>query len=317
MKKYKSIIHLFAVFFVLLFVIKINNNLFYLSEFEFGIDMMQVTKTSDPLYKEIEEKSSSYNESPQDAIIDRVWKKTPGRNGLKVNIKKSYKNMKKDNAFNEDLLIVDEVKPTISLKDLPASPIYRGHPDKDMVALLINVSWGEDYIPDILHTLKEHKIKATFFIEGQWAKNNAELVKMIDEQGHLIGNHAYNHPDMATLTREKNESQIKQTNDIIKAIIGYTPQWFAPPSGSFNQSVVEIAHQIEMETIMWTVDTVDWKKPSVSVMIKRVMDNIHPGAMILMHPTEPIRNGLDELLSEIKQLELRIDTVEKLLNETR
>lgn len=265
----------------------------------------------------IERKAKTYYIAPQNAYIDRVWKKTPGRNGLQVNIKKSLKRMKKNGSFDEKLLVMEEVPPDISLHELEASPIFRGHPEKEMVALLINVSWGTEYIPMILKVLKEHQIKATFFIEGKWAKKHKDILKMIHEQHHLIGNHAYSHPDMARLSKSEMKEQIEQTNDIIEAIVGERPKWFAPPSGSFNNEVVHVAHALEMETILWTVDTIDWQKPSVSVMINRVMKNIHPGATILMHPTEPVAEGLDDLIKEIKNEKLNISTLEDLLEEKR
>jgi len=275
------------------------------------------SKETNELLNEIKSSSRQYNEEAQDAYIDRVWKKTPGRNGRKVNIEKSYENMQEVGEFDSSLLVFDDTKPNISLKDLPAFPIYRGHPEKEMVALLINVSWGEEYIPEILKTLKKQQIKATFFIEGSWAKKNKEIVKMIHEQNHVIGNHAYNHPDMAKLSQEEMRKQIDKTNEIIEAIIDKQPVWFAPPSGSFNDQVVKIAHELGLETILWTVDTIDWKNPSVSVMINRVVNNLHPGATILMHPTDSVAQGLTPLIEEIKQKEYEMGTIENLLSEKR
>src|SRR5690625_341459 len=142
------------------------------------------------LIHHIEQYAEEVNEQPDDAYIDRVWKKTPGRNGRVVNIEQSYEKMKKSGEFDENLLIFDDVEPKIQLQDLSPSPIFRGHPEKDMVALMINVSWGTEYIPTILKILEQHGVKATFFIEGKWAKEHPNIVKMIHEQNHLIGNHA-------------------------------------------------------------------------------------------------------------------------------
>ncbi|HLS66533.1 MAG TPA: polysaccharide deacetylase family protein [Pseudogracilibacillus sp.] len=182
---------------------------------------------------------------------------------------------------------------------------------------MINVSWGTEYVLPILKALKDANIKATFFIEGKWAKENKQLVKTIAEEGHLIGNHAYNHPDMQRISRAEIERQIVETNDILEAIIRDRPKYFAPPSGSFNNTVVHIAHEQKMETILWTTDTIDWKNPSVSVMINRVMKNIHPGATILMHPTEVIAEGLPQLIDEIKEEGYRLHTINTLLSEER
>ncbi|MRH42309.1 polysaccharide deacetylase family protein [Aquibacillus halophilus] len=284
---------------------------------DFSNQAKQVSINKSELVKEIEERSKEYEEPPQNAKIDKVWKKTPGRNGIKVNIEKSLENMKDVGEFNKSLLVFEQVEPDIKLDDLPASPIYRGHPDKRMVTLLINVAWGTENIPSILNTLKKHKVKANFFIEGKWARNNTQLVKMIKEEGHLIGNHAFNHPDMKHLTKKENEEQIVKTNEILKAITGDTPKWFAPPSGSFTDEVVKTAAELEMETVLWSVDTVDWQKPTTSVMINRVMSKIHPGAMVLMHPTKVIEQGLDELILNIIQNEYKIGTIERLLSEKR
>src|SRR5690625_911901 len=303
---------LFVLVVIITCITAMKNPFFYTN-----ISSTDVSAKNNELLMEIKEKAKEYHVQPMDAYIDRVYKKTPGRNGRKVNIEKSYQNMKKSQKFTESLLVFDEISPSVSLKDLPASPIYRGHPEKEMVALLINVSWGTEYIPRILEVLKEQNVKATFFIEGKWAKENKNIVKMIHEQNHLIGNHAYNHPDMARISVTEMNEQIENTNEIIEAIIDYRPKWFAPPSGSFNDQVVKTAHELEMETILWTVDTIDWKNPSVSVMINRVMKNIHPGATVLMHPTEPVAQGLGLLIDEIKQKEYSLGTIEELLSEKR
>lgn len=317
MQKYQKYVHLLL--FLIILSISINNN--YIP-FQTKIDYEDVfgeltVDRQDELYAKILQKNEEIAEDAEDAYIDRVWKKTPGRNGLRVNIDESYKRMKKAGKYDEQLLVTEEIIPKKDLSDLPAAPIYRGHPKKEMVTFLINVSWGTEYIPEILQTLKEKNVKANFFIEGKWAQEHPNLVKMIAEQKHIIGNHAYNHPNMARMNRQDVFEQINRTNDILQAITGNKPQWFAPPSGSFNDHVVEVAHELKMETILWTVDTIDWKKPSVSVMLNRVLTKVHPGAMILMHPTEPVSKGLGELINELQKKEYKIGHIENLLNSNR
>ncbi len=311
MKERESKVYIFFIILIVLTVISSEHNLFI------HANDVQVVKKTDPLLEKIKTAAPTYHEEPDNAYIDRVWEKTPGRNGRKVNIEESYEKMKEVGQFKEDLLVFDEIPPEISLKDLTAAPIYRGHPDKNMIALMINVSWGEEHVPSILKTLRKENVKATFYIEGKWAKEHKELVKMIMEENHLIGNHAYNHPDMAKISQQEMKEQIVKTNDILKAITGEQPRWFAPPSGSFNDQVVEIAYEENMETILWTVDTIDWQKPSVSVMINRVMENIHPGATILMHPTEVIAEGLESLIIDLEKQGYHLGTIESLLSEKR
>ncbi|AWI12197.1 hypothetical protein CQJ30_08500 [Caldibacillus thermoamylovorans] len=280
-------------------------------------DAMTVSSVKDALLIEIEEKSAQYEVPPQDAKIDRVWKKMPGYNGLKVDIDASYDKMKEDGVFDENKLIFKQVSPKVHLEDLPPAPIYRGHPDKPMIALTINVAWGNEYLSSILATLKKHNIQATFFLEGRWAKENPDLVKMIDEGGHEIGNHSYSHPDMKTLSNDRTKKELADTNEIIRATIGKTPALFAPPSGSYHDKTVEIANDMDMKTIMWTVDTIDWRDPPVSTLLNRVLKQLHNGAIILAHPTRSTDAALEKLLTEINEKGYKIGTVSNLLDEKR
>lgn len=313
MREYKKYVNVLVFILILFAAFRLDYNPFI----DGAVPVTNLKK--DELYLEIEQKAATgeYKEAPQNAYIDRVYKKTPGRNGRDINVEKSYQRMKKAGVFQEELLIFDQIRPEIDLIDLESAPIYRGHPEKQMVSFMINVSWGSEHIPAILNTLQEHQVKANFFIEGKWARENPELVQMIVEKGHLVGNHAYNHPDMARLNNQEIETQIKQTNEILTAITGETPTYFTPPSGSFKDEVVKIASEEGMETILWTVDTIDWKKPSVSVMINRVNDNVHPGAIILMHPTPVIAEGLDELITLLKDKDFRLGRLDTLLSTER
>ncbi|MCH1623736.1 polysaccharide deacetylase family protein [Ferdinandcohnia quinoae] len=269
------------------------------------------------LLSEIEKKSIEYEIPAEDAKIDIVWKAMPGYNGLKVDVKASHERMKKDGKFDEKKLVFKQTPPNIHLEDLPAEAIYRGHPNKPMVSFLINVAWGNEYIPDMLTTLKKHNIKATFFLEGRWVKENPELTQMIVDAGHEVGNHSYSHPNMEKLSAELIREQLIQTNDVIEATTGKQVTLFGPPSGSYRAEVVKIADELGMKTIMWSVDTVDWKRPQPHVLVERVLSKIHPGAMILMHPTSPTAQSLERLILSIKQKEYLIDNVSTLLSEER
>lgn len=277
-----------------------------------------VTTTSNKsnLMQQIEEKASG-GIKPQDAVIDPVWKATPGYNGIDLDIEASYKQMKKTGTFDDDKLVWKQLKPSKHLEDLPPSPVYRGNPEKPMAAFIINVAWGNEYIPDMLETLKKHQVYATFFLEGRWVKNNPKLARMIVEAGHEVGNHSYSHPDMKSLQTSKVRDELKRTNDIIEVTTGEKVKWFAPPSGSYRDEVVGIADEMDMRTIMWSVDTIDWQKPSPDVLIDRVMGKMHKGAIVLMHPTASTANALNALIVQVKEKELRLGTVSSLMKEER
>lgn len=89
------------------------------------------------------------------------------------------------------------------------------------------------------------------------------------------------------------------------------------PSGEFNQLVVERAAAYDMRTILWTVDTIDWKKPEPSVMVERVVNQMQAGSMLLMHPTESSSKGLEAIIQGMQEKQLQIGTVSDLMDETR
>ncbi|MFC5590632.1 polysaccharide deacetylase family protein [Sporosarcina soli] len=271
----------------------------------------------DELYQKIITYNDQHKIDPIDATIDRVWKAIPGYNGLQVDIKASYENMKGRTVLDPDKIVFKEVSPSVHLDDLEPSPIYRGNPEKPMVSLLINVAWGNEYIPGILETLENTYVKATFFFDGSWVKKNPALAAMIYLHGHEIGNHAYSHPDLKFRSRAETMDELKKTNDIIEKTLAVKPEWFAPPSGSFNDVTTDVAHELGMKTILWTVDTVDWRKPNTSEMVARVVSNVGNGSMILMHPTKPVEEGLETMINEIKEKGYQIGTVSELMSEKR
>lgn len=272
---------------------------------------------SNSIYQQIKDKAKELNSPPKNAEIDPVWKATPGYNGLVVDMEASFKAMKKDNKFDGNKLVVKQIEPTVHLDNLPASPIYRGNPEKPMVTLLVNVAWGNEYLPEMLQTMRKNNVKSTFFLDGSWVKKNPSLAKMIAEEKHEIGNHAYSHPDLKKMTNARIREELKQTNEVIHATLDLSPKWFAPPSGSYRNDVVQIASDLDMKTILWSVDTVDWRGPDPDEMVKRVLGKVHPGAMILMHPTESSSKGLEKLIKGIKEKGYSIGTVSDLMDEKR
>ncbi|WLR43498.1 polysaccharide deacetylase family protein [Bacillus carboniphilus] len=296
-----------------------SSNPIYLNYQDHANDLKTVAgEKQDKLYKQIMDRASLYEIKPIDAINDEVWKLTPGYNGLKINVSESYQVMKRNgNQFNKELLAFEQIPPAIHMEDLDPAPIYRGNPEKPMVSFIINVAWGNEYLPEMLSILNQNHVKATFFLEGRWAKNNPQLVKMIKEEGHEIGNHSYTHPKMENLSFQSNLKELKNTNDVIQSLTGDQVKWFAPPSGSFNKETIQAADELGLFTIMWSVDTVDWQRPAPHVLIERVMNKVHNGAIILMHPTSSTVQSLETLIMSIKNKRLAIGSLSVLFEEER
>ncbi|MDF2606640.1 MAG: putative polysaccharide deacetylaseputative [Bacillales bacterium] len=311
MKEIKDIKHLLIV--VLLFSIIFVGDMVFIKIFD-NNNLMAVFKNESDLLDEIKEKSKIYEATPKNAIIDSVWKKIPAYNGCQVNIEKSYAKMEDENKFDSMLLVCDEKKPEINTRQVGISPIYKGNPNKPMVAFAVNVAWGNEYLPHMLKKFRKNNIKVTFFLEGRWANNNKQLVKELDRNGHELGNHSYTHADFQRISREKTATEIEQTNRVIKDITGKDAILFAPPSGSFNNETVKIASSKGMETILWSVDTIDWRRPHPSKIVNRISSKVHPGAIILMHPTSSTVDALDDMIQVIKRKNLQISSVSDLIS---
>jgi probable sporulation protein (polysaccharide deacetylase family) len=203
------------------------------------------------------------------------------------------------------------------LDDLGAQPIYKGNPNKRMVALMINVAWGNEFIGPMLDILDRENVKATFFFDGSWLSKNVDTAKGIQQRGHELSNHAYSHKNMSTLGRQESINEIDKTQKLLKEQLGVDNPLFAPPSGDFNQQTVQIAHEMGLKTILWTLDTVDWMKPSSESIVRKVAARVEPGTMILMHPTESSSGALEGMIRVIKEKDLALGTVSQVISSNR
>ncbi|WP_151735081.1 polysaccharide deacetylase family protein [Paenibacillus tengchongensis] len=269
------------------------------------------------LLKRIEDQAAKLNAAPVDAAVDRVWKAVPGYNGLEVDVEATYRHALLKGPEDRLRLIVRQIRPKVSLEDLGAQPIYRGNPGKPMVSLMINVAWGNEYLVPMLDILDQEKVKATFFLDGSWLKKNRELAQEIQKRGHELENHAYTHPNMSTLSRARATAEIEKTKALLKESLGVDNKWFAPPSGDFDQETVEIAASLGLKTVLWTLDTVDWRHPSPESLVQKISSKAAPGTLILMHPTDSSSQALQGMIRGIRAKGLQLGTVSETLSAER
>lgn len=192
-------------------------------------------------------------------------------------------------------------------------PIERGNVNNPKVAFACNVFWGEEFLPEMLEALEKNNVHITFFIGGTWAKSNPEVLKMIADKGHELANHSYNHPHPNALSKEKNQEQILKTEAIVQEITGVKTALYAPPYGEYNDTVLKAAEELHYPTIMWTIDTIDWKRPPAEIIKSRVTKKVQNGAIVLMHPTAPTAKALPEMIKELTDQGYTITTVSDVL----
>ncbi|MCC2683828.1 MAG: polysaccharide deacetylase [Paenibacillaceae bacterium] len=265
----------------------------------------------------IREEAAKQQVAAIDAKVDPVWKAIPGYNGLEVDEQATYRLAKSGKPGDPLRLVTTEIAPKVGLADLGSYPIYKGNPHKPMVALMINVAWGEEFLPKMLKIMDDENVHATFFFDGSWLSQHVETAKEIMRHGHEMSNHGYSHRNMSKLSRTLAVEEITKTQNLLEQQLGVHNVLFAPPSGDFDQETVDIAHQMKMHTILWTLDTLDWKNPPPSVIVRKVATYVEPGTLILMHPTSSSSAALSEIIKAIKGKGLSLGTVSDVISPSR
>jgi peptidoglycan-N-acetylglucosamine deacetylase len=156
--------------------------------------------------------------------------------------------------------------------------------DQPYIAMTFDDGPSSENTPRLLEMLKQRNIKATFFLIGENAAANPDLVRRILAEGHEIGNHSWTHPQLSKLSDDRVTTEITKTQGAIKDASGYTPTLLRPPYGAITARQREwIENQFGLNIILWSVDPLDWKRPGASVITQRILSQVRPGAIILSH----------------------------------
>ncbi len=190
--------------------------------------------------------------------------------------------------------------------------------EQKVVAMTFDHSWGNKFTSSILDTLKKNDTKVTFFIMGPWARKFPEVAKRIAADGHEIGSHGYLHENYGDRTPEWVREDIKKAHDLIKEITGVEPTLIRPPNGHYSNQSLKVTEELGYKTIIWNIDSLDWKNPGRDAIINRVVKRLKPGGIILLHASDtPVQtaDALPILLDKIKEQGYKIVTVSELLKD--
>lgn len=172
------------------------------------------------------------------------------------------------------------------------------------VAITCNVDlgWEDEYIEKILEVLDKENVKITFAVTGKWAEKNKEMLLKMQEKGHEIANHGYQHINYDTLSYDENLNEIKKSQQIIDDATKKESKFFQAPSGAFCDETVKAANDLGYICYKWDVDTIDWMdKDNPEKIIERIKKkDIKDGSIVLMHPTKATTMCLDDIISIIR-----------------
>ena len=198
--------------------------------------------------------------------------------------------------------------------------IFRGSSTKQQIALTFDDAPDTLYTPQVLDILKKHNVKATFFVIGKLAEKHPDIVKRIAREGHVLGNHTYNHAQLKKLTMDKFIEDIEKSEAALSPLAGYTPRLIRPPYGAVSDDELAWLKDEGYLTVNWNVDPEDWRGVSGEQVLKRSMEAAKPGAIILMHcatgPDGSLQGTIDalpELISGLRAKGYELVTLPQLL----
>jgi peptidoglycan/xylan/chitin deacetylase (PgdA/CDA1 family) len=193
------------------------------------------------------------------------------------------------------------------------APVYQGPAGKNLVALMINVDWGEEILPTLLEALAKEEITATFFISGRFAERQGEMVRTIAVAGHEIANHGYSHPHANRLSTPENQDEIIKTREALKEAGVKESPYYAVPYGEKEEHVIRAAEALGYQVIFWTLDTLDWREPNPDTIVKRIVPKAEDGALILAHPKACTAEAIPGLAAGIRAKGLEFAALSALL----
>ncbi|NGQ96755.1 delta-lactam-biosynthetic de-N-acetylase [Brevibacillus sp. SYP-B805] len=165
--------------------------------------------------------------------------------------------------------------------------IFQGDPTKKELYLTFDNGYENGFTARILDTLKEKKVPAIFFVTGHYVKDQPELVRRMVQEGHLVGNHSWSHPDMSRLSNDKIKMELERVKTEVARITGQQEmRYLRPPRGIFSERTLAVSKELGYTSVFWSIAYNDWNihaQKGAAYAFHNVMAQLHPGAVILLH----------------------------------
>ena len=197
---------------------------------------------------------------------------------------------------------------------------YLGDPSQKVLYLTFDAGYENGSTEKILDILKEQQVSAAFFLVGNYIEKNADLVRRMEAEGHIVGNHTMHHKDMSKITDEAAfTKELQDLEALYQETVGKPmPKYYRPPQGIYSQENLRMAQKLGYRTVFWSLAYVDWNndsQPTREQAFKKLLPRTHPGAVILLHSTSKTNAEiLGELIEKWKAEGYRFGTLEELFS---
>lgn len=185
-----------------------------------------------------------------------------------------------------------------------------------IVALTVDDGPHPQTTPEVLKVLREKQVKATFFVLGANAEAHPIIIAQALADGHEIASHAYSHQILNRMPLTAAAAELERAQAIITGIGAPKPTLFRPPGGGYNDRIVAMARERGYTTVLWSVDSGDWRQLPVAQVVKTIMDNVRPGSIILMHDGQyplPTPQAMGIIIDNLRSQGYQFVTVSELL----
>ncbi len=185
---------------------------------------------------------------------------------------------------NEPLPASRTTTQTVQASAVLKPAIYRGPKATSGKVVYLTFDDGPSrYTPAVLNVLKSYNAKATFFLIGSQIRTREATTRRIAREGHSVQDHTWRHPNLKRLSSIEISSQFTRTNREIRRQGIRQPVCERPPYGAFNDRVRRVSQTLGMRTVIWSLDTNDWRRPGASSIARRVLRGTSNGSIVLMH----------------------------------
>ena len=197
---------------------------------------------------------------------------------------------------------------------------YIGDTSRKVLYLTFDAGYENGSTEKILDVLKAQQVPAAFFLVGNYMEKNADLVRRMVEEGHIVGNHTMHHYDMSKLTEQSAfAKELKDLEILFQEITGKEmPKFYRPPQGLYSEENLKMAKDLGYKTVFWSLAYVDWNnddQPSREEALGKLIPRTHPGAVVLLHSTSKTNaEVLEELIGKWKEEGYSFGTVEDLFS---
>ena len=195
---------------------------------------------------------------------------------------------------------------------------YIGDTSQKVIYLTFDAGYENGSTEKILDVLKKHQVPAAFFLVGNYIEKNADLVRRMADEGHIVGNHTMHHPDMSKIEDPAAfEKELRDLESLYRETTGQElPKFYRPPQGTYSKKNLKMAQNLGYKTVFWSLAYVDWNndaQPTKEEAFSKLIPRIHNGAVVLLHSTSRTNAEiLDELLTKWKDMGYRFETLEEL-----